>query len=88
MNDMPISRLTITDRRELCINNVERVLGFDNDYVLIEAKEGKLTIEGSDLAIESLDKESGEIEIKGKITAVILSDAKSVKAGILSRIFK
>ena len=77
MSDTQISRLTITGGCELCMNGIERVLGFDDNYVLLESKEGRITIEGSNLAIEGLIKESGEIEINGKISAVIFSNTSA-----------
>ena len=88
MNDTQMNRLSITNRQELCANGIERVVGFDDDYVLIETKDGRITIEGADLAIESLNKDSGEIEIKGRISAVIYSDARREHKGILARILK
>ena len=88
MGDVENNKLVITDRRELCINGVDRVLGFDDNYVLLDSKEGRITIEGGGLAIESLDKESGELIIKGKISAVIYSDAKAERKSIFERIFK
>lgn len=88
MNDTQINRLAIANREELCANGIERVVGFDDDYVLLETKDGRITIEGADLAIESLDKDTGEIEIKGRIAAVIYSDARPEHKGILARIFR
>ena len=88
MSETQSSRLIINNRCELIINGINRVLGFDNDYVLLESKEGRITIEGSALAIDSLTKESGEIVIKGTITAVIYSDTKSDRKSLFARAFK
>ena len=88
MGDIQNNKLIIIDRRELCINGIDRVLGFDDDYVLLDSKEGRITIEGAGLSIESLEKESGELIIKGKISAVIYSDAKSERKSIFARVFK
>ena len=88
MSDTQNSRLIITDRCELYMNGVERVLGFEDDYVLLECKEGRITIEGSGLAIESLTKECGEIEIRGKIYAVIYSNTKTERKSFFARTIK
>ena len=88
MSDAQTNRLTITNRQELCAGGIDRVVGFEDDYVLLETKEGRITVEGAGLAIESLDKDGGEIEIKGRISAVIYSDARPERKGIMARIFK
>ena len=88
MSEIQSSKLIINDRSELIVNGIDRVLGFDNDYVLLESEEGRITIEGSALAIDSLTKENGEIVIKGKITAVIYSDVKSDRKGFFARALK
>ena len=82
MTDSQKHTLIINDRSELCLNDVERVLGFDDDYVLLESKQGRITIEGSGMAIESLEKENGEILIVGKISAVIFSDSKAERKSL------
>lgn len=76
MSDPRGQVLTVTNRTNLCMNGILRVLGFDDDYVLLESEEGRITVEGSGLVIESLTKETGEIEICGKIFSVAFSDNK------------
>ena len=82
MSDAKGQVLTVTNRSSLRMNAISRVLGFDDDYVLLESEEGRLTVEGSGLMIESLTKESGEIEICGKIFSVAYSDNKRERRGL------
>jgi len=72
--------LFLSDRRKIDIDGVEGVVGFDEDYVTLITSVGKLSIEGEELIIENLSKETGKISIKGKINAIIYSD-KQVKKG-------
>ena len=88
---MPVTQkqtLTITNREVLLVNGVTKVLGFDSDYVLMECESEKITVEGESLAIENLTKESGELRIIGKVTAVIFSNEKKERHGILSKFVK
>ena len=80
--------LTITNRDVLIVNAVTKVLGFDSDYVLMDCEAGRITVEGESLAIENLTKESGELRITGKITAVIFANDKKERRGILSKFVK
>ena len=80
--------LTVTDREVLLVNKITKVLGFESDYVLLECESGRITVEGEGLAIENLSKESGELKINGKITAVIFSNEKKQRNGILSKLVK
>ena len=60
-------QLTINNREKLSMNGVINVEGFGEEYLLLNTAIGELTIEGSDLKIESLTKENGEIVITTKI---------------------
>ena len=80
--------LTVTNREALHVNGVTKVLGFDSDYILINCESGKITVEGEGLAIENLTQESGELKITGKINAVIFTNEKKERHGILSKLVK
>ena len=80
--------LTITNREELVVNEITKILGFDSDYVLLECHSGLITIEGDALAIENLNKEGGNVQITGKISAVVFADEKKRRRGIASKLVK
>lgn len=80
--------LTVTNREVLLINGVTKVLGFDSDYVLTDGEYGKITVEGENLAIENLTKDSGELKIIGKINAVIFANEKKERRRMLTRLVK
>jgi hypothetical protein len=60
-------------------------LGFDSDYVLLESSLGRITVEGDELAIESLLKDSGEVLIIGRISGLFYSQDGSGRKGIFGR---
>ena len=79
--------LCVRERKNVTIDGVENVLGFDESYVSLMTVAGRIVVEGQGLKIESLSKENGEISIIGKIDGVLYAEEKGAK-GILARIFK
>ena len=87
MNNEYVGKLIIDKRKGAMIDGVENVSSFDEAYVSLETKEGRLVIEGRDLKIESLDKASGSIYLSGEITGAFYSDAPKEK-GFFGKLFK
>ena len=78
--------LNIKERSRLTLNGVINVDSFDESYVTLSTSEGRVSVEGQGLKIESLVREGGEIEITGKISGVYYSEQKK-KSSFLSRFF-
>lgn len=81
------SDLILKDRGMLSVSGVINILGFDSYAVTLETKLGKLTAEGEDLKIESLNKASGELTLRGRISGLYYTDEKITK-GVFKGIFK
>lgn len=79
--------LKVEDRTSLTLDGVDNVLGFDEEYVSLETRLGKIVIEGRSLKIESLSKENGIILISGRINGILYSDEKPAK-NVFARLFK
>ena len=79
--------LYVKDRRVLRMSGVNNIESLDEDYVSLSTDGGRVMIEGKGLHVDSLNKESGEIEIGGSICGVFFSEKKS-KEGFFKRIFK
>ena len=79
--------LVIEDRKSVRMNGVKNVVGFDEGYVTIDTVLGRVSIEGSDLKIESLTKENGEIYVSGTVSAVSYFEPKE-GAKIFKKMFK
>ena len=58
-------RITVTDRKRIEIDGVTAILGFEEDYARLETNMGNLLIEGENIKIENLAKDSCKILLTG-----------------------
>ena len=72
--------LNVHDRNKLTLNGVNNIESFDDGYITLEIGEGRVSVEGVGLKIESLSREGGEIQISGKINGVFYSDKKKLSS--------
>ena len=79
--------LTIKDKKIVSMNGVKNVTSFDEGLITFESDVGRVTVEGADLKIEELIKESGEILIVGDISGVFFSENKC-GGGLFKSLFK
>ena len=78
--------VTIKDRKVLLIDRVINIIGLE-DYVLtLDTECGRITVEGSGLKVESLDRSDGVITVNGNIEGVSYSDNEG-RRGRFSRLF-
>ena len=80
--------LVLEDRRLLTLSGVSDVDSFDEETVVVFTDMGELTIRGSDLHINRLSVEIGELTVEGKISALIYSQDSAPKGGFFSRVFR
>ena len=59
--------LLLINRSELIIGGVISIDSFDEDYLEIDTKLGRVSVEGEGLKIEEFIQNSGKIKINGKI---------------------
>ncbi len=76
-------QILIKERSSAEIDGVNYIRTFDDEGIVLESTDGKITLEGHELKIENLDKNSGRIVIVGNINAVYYSDSGKKKKGIL-----
>ena len=82
-------RLRLDDRKNLLIEGVTDVVGFDDRAVQMQTTRGGLSVEGKDLKISDLSIERGALEISGTIGAIVyLDDTKKEKGGFFSGLFR
>ena len=79
--------IIIKESASVSVDGVENVIGFDESYVSLATAVGKIIVEGREMKIECLSKESGETLISGKISGVFYAEEKSPK-NFLAKIFK
>ena len=87
-NGMMPHNIVLEDRRILTVSGVSDVDSFDEETVVVFTDMGELTIRGSDLHINRLSVEIGELTVEGKISALIYSQDAAPKGGFFSRVFR
>lgn len=80
--------LVLEDRRLLTLSGVSDVDSFDEETVVVFTDLGELTIKGSDLHINRLSVEVGELTVEGKISALVYSQDAAPKGGFFSKVFR
>lgn len=86
-----VHKLMLTNRRTCTINGVSDVLSFDINEVLLETDQGMLMIKGTDLHVNRLTLEKGEVDVDGKIDSLTYSETSGYGAkgeSLLSKLFK
>lgn len=84
-------KLNIIARKTATITGVNDVLSFDAGEVLLQTEQGVLMIRGSELHVNRLTLEKGEVDIEGRIDSLTYSDAAAgSKSGesLFGRLFK
>ena len=59
-------KITTDNRRKAEITGVNDVISFDLNMILLETDYGMITIKGSNLHVNRLSVEKGEVDIDGK----------------------
>ena len=69
---------------------MEDVDSFDEDAVVLFTQAGTLSIKGTDLHINKLSVETGEVSVEGEITSLSYTDDErgSHGTGFLAKLFK
>ncbi len=85
-----VHKVMLSNRRSGVLNGVIDVLSFDVGEILLETEQGMLMIKGSDLHVNRLNLEKGEIDLEGRIDSLAYSDVNTPKSGesFLGRLFK
>lgn len=83
-------RISVSERRVGTITGVVDVLSFDLTEILLETDQGMLMIKGSDLHVNRLTLEKGEVDVEGKIDSLTYSDSAGHGNGtsFLGRLFR
>lgn len=85
-------KLNLVGRSFLSMTGVKDVLSFDANEIILETTEGVLVIHGSELHVNSLNLEKGEVEVDGLVQSMIYSDGSAGKGksgqSFLSRLFQ
>jgi len=78
--------LNLEGRAKLSISGVEDVSGFDETLVVLTTAQGDLNVRGSQLHIERIDLDAGQLELQGHIQELSY-DEPSQSGSLWSRLF-
>ena len=68
-------KITLLNRRTCNLTGVNDVLSFDVNEIILETDQGMLMIKGSELHVNRLTLDKGEVDVEGKIDSFTYSDA-------------
>lgn len=69
-------KLVINNRKTSTVTGVIDVLSFDLNEILLETEQGMLMVKGSDLHVNRLSLEKGEVDLSGGIDSVAYSEVQ------------
>ncbi len=84
-------KLVVNNRKTSMVTGVLDVLSFDLNEILLETEQGMLMVKGTDLHVNRLSVEKGEVDLSGNIDSIAYSNVSPTgKQGenLLSRLFK
>ncbi len=81
--------LSLDNRKALSLSGISEVDSFDDRSITAYTDLGKLSINGENLNIKKLNLDAGELEVEGKISSLIYSDATLRNSrNLFSKLFK
>ena len=63
-------KITLLNRRTCNLTGVNDVLSFDVNEIILETDQGMLMIKGSELHVNRLTLDKGEVDVEGKIDSL------------------
>ena len=84
-------KLILNNRSKVSLNGITDILSFDVNEILIETELGMLMVKGTDLHVNRLSVEKGEVDLSGNIDSIAYSGiAQTGKrdGGFMARLFK
>lgn len=84
-------KLVINNRKTSMVTGVLDVLSFDLNEILLETEQGMLMVKGTDLHVNRLSVEKGEVDLSGNIDSIAyssVSQAGHQNDSFFSKLFK
>ena len=84
-------KLVVNNRKNSLVTGVSDVLSFDLNEILLETQQGMMMVKGTDLHVNRLSLEKGEVDLSGNIDSISYSDIPTgIKQGekLFSKLFR
>ncbi|NCB63162.1 MAG: sporulation protein YabP [Clostridia bacterium] len=78
----------IEGRESLSVSGVEEVESFDENQIIMITAKGRLVVQGTELHIEKLSLDGGDLKVEGTVDALTYEDDGGERGGFLSRLFR
>ncbi len=88
-NQKPMKRhaLAVDGRERLTATGIRRVDFFSDELITAQTDLGQLNIKGTALHIETLNSDTGDMLVKGRVAAVSYTERETARS-VLGRLFK
>ena len=83
-----IHNIIMENREKMSISGVLDILTFDEDEITLETEMGLLIIKGSELKVEKLSIDTGEVIARGFFNHFCYSEESVRKGGFFKNMFK
>ncbi len=80
--------IVLKDREKLTVTGVTDVDSFDDTAIVAYTDMGELTIRGTELKINSLSTESGDLSVDGNISALSYTDNLPKNSSFFGKLFR
>lgn len=84
-------KIVINNRKSSLVTGVLDVLSFDLNEILLETEQGMLMVKGTDMHVNRLSLEKGEVDLSGNIDSIAYSEIHAKgKTGesLLTKLFR
>lgn len=72
-------KLVVNNRKTSMVTGVLDVLSFDLNEILLETEQGMLMVKGTDMHVNRLNLEKGEVDLSGNIDSIAYSQSHVAK---------
>ncbi len=86
--EMKNQNISLESRRKLSITGVKEVENFDDNTITLITDLGTLSVKGSEIKIEKLNLDSGEVSATGDFYAFEYISDENTKRTFFSRMFR
>ena len=84
-------KLVVNNRKTSMVTGVLDVLSFDLNEILLETEQGMMMVKGSDMHVNRLNLEKGEVDLSGNIDSIAYSDVHAEQKqgeNLFARLFR
>lgn len=81
-------RIVLDQRCRLTVSGVDGVESFDEGSIVMSTSQGSLIIRGSDLHIEKLSLDGGDLLVEGTVDALTYEEEDQRQTSFLGRLFR